>query len=180
MALYPEMLRLLSHLGLDVPPETVSRYIEVLQDISKSSEADLENITKGIFDEDFSGMMVERGIPVYSYCEHHILPWFGSADIAYISHGPILGLSKFTRLLTYYCKGLTIQERVTKSVADFLVTYISPDVIVVISAIHTCKVARGVKNPFATSTTIDARGLFRKGSGPRLEFFLANSSIGLK
>ena len=78
-------------------------------------------------------------------------------------------------MVNYYSSGITIQEDVTKYIADYFVANVSEDVIVIVEAIHTCKVARGVENPFSRSLTIDARGLFRTQEGPRLEFF---QSIG--
>ena len=120
-------------------------------------------------------MIIEKDIPIFSYCEHHILPWFGQVHIGYIAHKLVLGISKFTRIVNYYSSGITIQEDVTQSITDFFITNVGPDVIVIIEAIHTCKVARGVENPFSRSLTVDARGLFRKDYGPRLEFF---QSIG--
>lgn len=164
----------LRKMGLEVSPETAKRYTLLLLSIPLDKE-NWEDISRGIFSSDYNGQIIEKDIPIFSYCEHHILPWFGQVHIGYIAHGLVLGISKFTRIVNYYSAGLTIQEDVTKSIADFFTTNISPDVIVIIEAIHTCKVARGVENPFSRSLTIDARGLFRESLGPRLEFF---QSIG--
>lgn len=162
--------RVLKEHGLNVMPETLGRYSQVLMDINTQKES-LRDIKRGIFEEKGSGLIVEKDIPIFSWCEHHILPWFGSAHVGYISHGKVLGLSKFTRIVRYYSVGLTIQERVTTSIADFIVRNVSPDCIVVIQALHTCKVNRGVVNPFSRTTVADARGLFREEYGPRFEFY---------
>ena len=167
--------KFLKAMELEVSPETVERYTKLLIGISEDRESE-KDISKGIFpSRKFSGMIIEKDIPIFSYCEHHVLPWFGQVHIGYISHERILGISKFTRLVGYYSSGLTIQEDVTAAITTYFESRISSDVIVVIEAIHTCKVARGVENPFSRSLTLDARGVFKSDTGPRVEFF---SSIG--
>lgn len=166
--------KFLKEMNLEIPKETAERYTKLLLGIPLDKE-NWEDISKGIFLSDYDGMIIEKDIPIFSYCEHHILPWFGQVHIGYIAHKKVLGISKFTRVVNYYSSGLTIQEDVTKSITDFFVTNISANAIVIIEAIHTCKVARGVENPFSRSLTIDARNLFREKEGPRLEFF---QSIG--
>ena len=161
-------------MNLEIPAETAERYTKLLLGIPLDKE-NWDDISRGIFKSNYDGMIIEKDIPIFSYCEHHILPWFGQVHIGYIARKAVLGISKFTRIVSYYSSGLTIQEEVTKSIVDFFVTNISPNTIVIIEAIHTCKVARGVENPFSRSLTIDARGLFRDQEGPRLEFF---QSIG--
>lgn len=162
--------RLLDMIGLEVPPETIERYSKVLLGIVEPKE-NFNKIIKGIFPEDFDGMIVEKDIPIFSYCEHHILPWFGVCHIGYISEGKVLGLSKFTRIVNYFSSGLTLQERVTNEIANFFEDFVSEDVIVKIEALHTCKVARGIMNPFSKSVTIEARNKFRTNEGTRMEFF---------
>jgi len=152
-----------------IPPKTAERYTRVLLSIGSEREI-LENIVGGIFETDYDGMVIEKNIPIYSYCEHHILPWFGQVHIGYLAVKKVVGISKFTRIVNYFSSGVTIQEDVTKEIADFFLERISPDVAVVIEAIHTCKVARGVENPFSKSITIDVRGKFRELEGPRNEF----------
>jgi GTP cyclohydrolase I len=118
-------------------------------------------------------MIVVKDIPVYSFCEHHILPWFGSADVGYIPNGSVLGLSKIARLVQAAGIGLTIQERVTDNIANALDKKMRPyGVIVVIRATHTCMVSRGVKAGGDCSTVISAiRGVFRDSEAARNEFF---------
>ncbi len=162
--------KLFKSFNLDLSPETAERYTKVLIGLTQEKE-NLEDITRGIFEEEYEGMVVEKDIPVYSYCEYHVLPWLGQVHIGYIAHNQVLGLSKFTRIVNLYSAGCTLQEQVTSEIATFFTRYISKDVIIMIEALHTCKVARGVQNPFARSITIDARGLFMEATGPRLEFF---------
>lgn len=162
--------KLFKSFNLDLSPETAERYTKVLIGLTQEKE-NLEDITRGIFIEEYEGMVVEKDIPIFSYCEHHVLPWLGQVHIGYISHDRVLGISKFTRIVNLYSAGCTLQERVTAEIATFFVRNVSKDVIIMIEAIHTCKVARGVQNPFSRSITIDARGLFVEATGPRLEFF---------
>jgi len=154
--------------NLEVSEETIIRYSKVLSSISTPKEC-ISNITKGVFPSTYTGMVIEKDIPIYSYCEHHILPWFGIVHIGYLADNYVLGISKFTRIVNYFSSGITIQEEVTSKIADFLINNISENVIVMIQALHTCKVARGVENPFSKSVTIDARGLMRE-PGPKSEF----------
>lgn len=118
-------------------------------------------------------MIVIQDIPVYSYCEHHMLPWFGVAHVGYVPNGMILGLSKVARLVQAAGTGLTIQERVTDRVADAIDTKLRPyGVIVVVKATHTCMVSRGVKAGKDCHTLTSAvRGIFRDGEASRAEFF---------
>ena len=161
--------KLLKSLNIIVPSKTAERYTRVLLSIGSEKE-DMENIIGGIFKSDYDGMIIEKNIPIYSYCEHHVLPWFGQVHIGYLAVKRVVGISKFTRIVNYYSSGVTIQEDVTKEITDFFCEKISPDVAVMVEAIHTCKVARGVENPFSKSVTIDMRGKFREFEGPRSEF----------
>jgi len=162
--------RLLEYFNLEIVPGTPERVVRVLEDIAAPRET-LDRILTGIFDEEYTGIVTQKDIPILSYCEHHLLPWFGYASIAYIAKNKVIGLSKFTRIVNYFSSGLTLQERVTKNVADFFGSYISKDVIVMVTAVHTCMVARGIKTTSAVTTSIEAKGIFRKESGPRIEFF---------
>jgi len=171
-----QLERTLRHFNLDITPETYRRVAEFLDSMSIQKE-NLDSIISAIFvEEGYEGMVIEKDIPLCSFCEHHILPWFGLSHIAYIAHGKVLGLSKFTRIVNYFSTGLTLQERVTKQIADFFENYLSKDTMVMVEAIHSCMIARGVRNPFTTSISIEARGLFREMTGPRLEFFSALNS----
>jgi GTP cyclohydrolase I len=118
-------------------------------------------------------MIIVRDIELRSWCEHHCLPWFGVAHVGYIPNGGIIGLSKIARLVQAAGTGLTIQERVTENIANALDKKMKPfGVIVVISAVHTCMVARGVKASKDCRTLTSAiRGVFRDSEATRSEFF---------
>lgn len=112
-----------------------------------------------------------RDIPISSFCEHHLLPWYGRAHIAYIPQKRVIGISKLARLAYQCCKGLTIQETVTKDIADTLHEKLEPKgVMVVIEAVHTCMSLRGARAVGASATTSAVRGVFRDVIAARTEF----------
>jgi len=124
-----------------------------------------------IFEVDYSEMVVVKDIPFYSLCEHHLLPFFGSAAVAYIPKGRVLGLSKIPRIVEMYARRLQVQERLTQQIADFLQTNLSPlGVGVVLEATHLCAVMRGVRKPGTVMTTSAVLGLFRSRDKTRAEF----------
>lgn len=109
----------------------------------------------------FGDMVVIRDAPVRSMCEHHLLPFFGKAHLAYIPDGQVLGFSKFSRVVSSFARRLQLQERLTAEVADFLYRELSPKgLYLVIEATHTCALVRGVEEPLYMVTTA-ARGVFR-------------------
>jgi GTP cyclohydrolase I len=113
-----------------------------------------------------------RDIPLYSVCEHHLLPFAGRAHVAYIpgADGRICGLSKLARVVDVFAKRPQVQERLTSQVADTIVHYLAPQgVIVVIEAEHLCMSMRGVQKPGAITTTSAVRGIFRTKAATRAE-----------
>ena len=129
-------------------------------------------VNNAIFDVDYSEMVVVKDIPFYSLCEHHLLPFFGQAAVAYIPEGRVIGLSKIPRIVEMYARRLQIQERMTKQIADFLMERLQPrGVGVVIEASHLCAVMRGVRKPGTIMTTSHVLGLFRSADRTRAEFF---------
>jgi len=129
-------------------------------------------INNAIFEVDYSEMVVVKEIPFYSLCEHHLLPFFGQAAVAYIPEGRVIGLSKIPRIVEMYARRLQVQERLTKQVADFLMDHLAPrGVGVVIEASHLCAVMRGVSKPGTIMTTSHVLGLFRSADRTRAEFF---------
>jgi GTP cyclohydrolase I len=125
-----------------------------------------------IFEVDYSEMVVVKDIPFYSLCEHHLLPFFGSAAVAYIPDGRVVGLSKIPRIVDMYARRLQIQERFTQQVADLLMERLRPlGVGVVIEATHLCAAMRGVAKPGMVMTTSAVLGLFRRNDKTRAEFF---------
>jgi GTP cyclohydrolase I len=128
-------------------------------------------INGAIYDVDYSEMVVVKEIPFYSLCEHHLLPFFGTAAVAYIPNGRVLGLSKIPRIVEMYARRLQVQERLTLQVADFLMEHLHPQGVgVVMEATHLCAVMRGVRKPGTVMTTSHVLGIFRANDKTRSEF----------
>ena len=129
-------------------------------------------INDAIFDVAYSEMVVVKEIPFYSLCEHHLLPFFGTAAVAYIPRGRVIGLSKIPRVVEMYARRLQVQERMTQQIAEFLQERLEPQGVgVVIEATHLCAVMRGVRKPGTVMTTSSVLGLFRTRDRTRAEFF---------
>jgi len=128
-------------------------------------------INGAIFDVGYSEMVVIKGIPFYSLCEHHMLPFFGSAAVGYLPRGRVIGLSKIPRIVEMYARRLQVQERMTQQIADFLQSRLNPyGVGVVIEAEHLCLAMRGVQKGGATMVTSSVLGAFRTTKETRDEF----------
>ncbi len=155
--------------GLVGTPARVHRmYIE----LTAGYHVDPARLVNGaIFDEDYSEMVVVKDIPFYSLCEHHLLPFFGAAAVAYIPKGRVLGLSKIPRVVEMYARRLQVQERLTQQIADFLQDNLEPQGVgVVLEATHLCASMRGVRKPGTVMTTSAVLGLFRSRDKTRAEF----------
>lgn len=117
-------------------------------------------------------MILEKDIVFHSMCEHHILPFYGRAHIAYIPDGRVLGLSKLARTVEIYARRLQIQEQMTGQIADAMMEHLSPrGVMVVLEAEHMCMTMRGVKKPGSKTVTVAARGVFREDDALQERFF---------
>lgn len=133
-------------------------YLEMFHGLEEGAEP---SITTFPNDEGYEHMVMERDIPFYSMCAHHLVPFYGHAHVAYIPEDRILGLSKFGRVLEFYAKRPQLQERLTEQVANFLVEKLQPKgVMVVIDARHLCVEMRGVQKVGALTTTSALRGCF--------------------
>jgi GTP cyclohydrolase I len=156
--------------GLQGTPERVHR---MYTELTAGYHVDEERlINDAIFDVDYSEMVVVRDIPFYSLCEHHLLPFFGTAAVAYIPRGRVIGLSKIPRVVEMFARRLQVQERMTQQIADFLENRLAPQGVgVVIEATHLCAVMRGVRKPGTVMTTSSVLGLFRTRDRTRAEFF---------
>jgi len=131
-----------------------------------------EVLNDAVFDVDYSEMVVVKDIPFHSLCEHHMLPFAGTAAVAYIPDGRVIGLSKIPRVVDMYARRLQIQERLTQQIADFLMDQLAPKGVgVVVEATHLCASMRGVRKPGMVMTTSAVLGLFRTSDKTRAEFF---------
>jgi GTP cyclohydrolase I len=124
-----------------------------------------------VFGESHQSMIMVRDIELYSLCEHHLLPFFGRAHVAYIPDGRILGLSKVARIVDVFARRLQVQERLTDQIADAVMEVLQPaGVGVVIEAAHFCMMMRGVEKQNSRAVTSALRGIFRDDSKTRVEF----------
>ena len=155
--------------GLRETPARVARmYEEVFAGLTEDPARHFE-VT---FDEHHEEMVLVKDIPFYSMCEHHLVPFFGKAHVAYIpaSDGRICGLSKLARLVEAFAKRPQVQERLTNQIADTLIEQLDPQgVIVVLEAEHMCMSMRGVKKPGSQTVTSAVRGVFEKSAPTRAE-----------
>lgn len=133
--------------------------------------------------EGYDEMVFQGAIPIYSTCEHHLVPFFGIAHIGYLPNKKIVGLSKLSRLLEIYARRLTVQERITTQVADALMTHLDARGCgVVLQARHLCMEARGIQKVGTITMTSALRGAFKEGFDLRAEFMtlVQASSVGLR
>lgn len=155
--------------GLVKTPERVARAYE---EIFSGYRIDPETlINDALFNVDYDQMVLVKDINFYSMCEHHILPFFGKAHVAYLPKGKVLGLSKIPRIVDMFAHRLQVQERMTQQIANFIHDTIKPlGVAVVIEGQHLCMMMRGVRKEEATMTTSAMLGGFRTHLETRLEF----------
>jgi GTP cyclohydrolase I len=162
--------------GLEKTPERAAKAIQFL---TQGYQQDAEAILNGaLFSEDYSEMVVVKDIELYSMCEHHLLPFFGKAHVAYIPNGKIVGLSKIPRVVNVFARRLQVQERLTLEIRDVLEKTLQPlGVAVVIEARHMCMMMRGVQNQHSQTTTSAFTGMFQDDARTRAEFM---QLIGVK
>jgi GTP cyclohydrolase I len=130
-----------------------------------------EVLNNAIFTEDVDEMITIRDIEVYSMCEHHLLPFYGKAHVAYMPKGKIIGFSKIPRLVDIYARRLQVQERLTRQIADTIQDLLQPrGVAVVIEAAHLCMTMRGVEKQNSVAVTSAMLGGFRTDRSSRMEF----------
>jgi GTP cyclohydrolase I len=152
---------------LDTPRRVDEAYARLFDGYDKKPE-DLLTVFDG---EAYDEMILVKDIELYSFCEHHMLPFFGKAHVAYIPNGKIIGLSKLPRLVEIFARRLQNQERLTTQVAEALQNLLEPKgVAVVIEAKHFCMMARGVEKQSSEVTTSALKGLFKKDASTRAEF----------
>jgi len=155
--------------GLLKTPERVSKSWDFLTSGYKQNVDEL--INGAIFKEEYDEMVLVKDIEYFSLCEHHLLPFFGHAHIAYIPDGKIIGLSKIPRIVDLFSRRLQVQERLTQEIADSINDVLHPKgVAVVIEGQHMCMQMRGVQKTSAYMSTSHMLGIFRKDSKTRKEF----------
>lgn len=156
--------------GLRSTPERVRR---MYREIFGGYDMDLKTVVNGaVFNETDSGMIVVRDISFYSMCEHHMLPFFGTVDIAYMPDGLIIGLSKLPRIVEMYARRLQIQERMTGQIADAVASILHPKGVAVrVHGSHMCSIMRGIKKESASMLTTRYTGVFTNDPEMKDEFY---------
>lgn len=155
--------------GLLKTPERVAKAMQFLTNGYQLNPDEI--IESAIFHEDYSEMVIVKDIEVYSMCEHHMLPFFGKAHVAYIPDGKIVGLSKIPRIVDAFSRRLQVQERLTLEIRDSIQRTLTPKgVAVVIECAHMCMQMRGVQKQNSVTTTSAFTGLFMNNDATRKEF----------
>jgi GTP cyclohydrolase I len=144
---------------IDTPKRVAKMYREVFEGVGIDPATALTTT----FEEEYEGLVVVKDINYYTFCEHHLIPFFGKAHIGYIPNGRVVGLSKFARLVELASKRPQVQERMTQQIADAVMNVLQPEgVIVSIEGQHLCMCARGVKKPGSSTVTTIKKGIFKE------------------
>ena len=152
--------------------ETPDRVARMYGEIFSGMDADGSEPLAKVFRVDNSEMVLEKDIVFYSMCEHHMMPFYGKAHIAYIPDGKVVGLSKLARTVELFAARLQLQEQMTGQIADAVMRFLKPrGVMVVLEAEHLCMTMRGVKKPGSRTVSIAARGVFEENTGLQNRFF---------
>jgi GTP cyclohydrolase I len=147
--------------GLDKTPERVAKAMQFMLQGYKTDPVEI--LQSALFKEDYRQMVIVKDIEIYSMCEHHLLPFFGKAHVAYIPNGTITGLSKIARVVDVFSRRLQVQERLTLQIKECIQTTLKPlGVAVVIEAQHLCMQMRGIQKQHSITTTSDFTGAFEK------------------
>jgi GTP cyclohydrolase I len=151
---------------------TPSRVAKAYAEMFAGLTVDPDEVLETTFDENHDELVLVKDIPLYSICEHHLVPWHGKAAVGYIpgEDGRITGLSKLARVVDLYAKRPQVQERLTSQVADAVMRRLEPQgVVVVVEAEHLCMAMRGVRKPGSTTVTSAVRGIFKSDPRTRAE-----------
>lgn len=162
---YKEILTLIgedvTREGLDKTPDRVAKALQFLLQGYKTDPVEI--LKSAMFKEDYRQMVIVKDIEIYSLCEHHLLPFFGKAHVAYIPNGTITGLSKIARVVDVFARRLQVQERLTSQIKECIQDTLKPlGVAVVIEAQHLCMQMRGIQKQHSITTTSDFTGAFQK------------------
>jgi GTP cyclohydrolase I len=148
------------------PVRVANMYAELLAGMHEDPKQHL----RSVFIEDYDEIVLLRNIPFYSICEHHLMPFIGSAHVAYLPSGDILGVSKLARIVDCFAHRLQTQERLTGQIADFIMDNLKPrGTAVVLEASHSCMTIRGIKKPGSVMVTSAIRGIFKRDPKSRSE-----------
>lgn len=152
--------------------DTPARIARMCEELYAGSEDDAKTHLSRTFTVDSSEMVIEKDITFYSMCEHHILPFYGKAHIAYIPDGKVVGLSKLARTVEVFARRLQLQEQLTAQIADALMEYMQPKgTMVMLEAEHMCMTMRGIKKPGSQTVTLAKRGIFETDPALEERFF---------
>jgi GTP cyclohydrolase IA len=164
----------ISREGLERTPERVAKALQFLLQGYKTDPVEI--LRSAMFKEDYRQMVIVKDIEIYSLCEHHLLPFFGKAHVAYIPNGTVTGLSKIARVVDVFARRLQLQERLTFQIKECIHDTLKPlGVAVVIEAQHLCMQMRGIQKQHSITTTSDFTGAFQKNA-TRDEFIRLISS----
>lgn len=152
--------------------KTPERCAKAIVELTSGYKADIDAIINGaLFDVEYNEMVLVKNITFYSLCEHHLLPFFGKAHVAYLPGKKVLGLSKIPRLVQAFARRLQVQERLTKDLAETLMSRLAPaGVGVIIEARHFCMEMRGIRSPESPTVTSAMLGAFKDDARTRQEF----------
>ena len=152
--------------------ETPDRIARMYEELAAGYTDDASEHLKKRFHVDNNDMVIEKDIHFYSFCEHHMLPFYGTAAVAYIPDGEVVGLSKIARTLEVYAKRFQLQERLTAQVADVFMEEVKPQGgMVLIEAEHMCMTMRGIKKPGTKTVTVVTRGVFEENESLQNQFY---------
>ncbi len=152
--------------------ETPDRIARMYEELAAGYTDDAAKHLQKRFHVDNNDLVLEKDIPFYSFCEHHMLPFYGTAAIAYIPNGEVVGLSKIARTLEVFAKRFQLQERLTAQIADVFMEELKPQgVMVLIEAEHMCMTMRGIKKPGAKTVTVVTRGVFAEDEKLQNQFY---------
>ncbi|MBO5336165.1 MAG: GTP cyclohydrolase I FolE [Lachnospiraceae bacterium] len=167
---------LLEGIGEDVNREglldTPDRIARMYEEICGGMDEDAGEHLSRVFSVDNNEMVLEKDIVFYSTCEHHLMPFYGKAHVAYIPNGKVVGLSKLARTVEVYAKRLQIQEQMTGQIAEAIMEHLEPQgVMVMLEAEHMCMTMRGIKKPGSKTVSIACRGCFEEDVNLQNRFF---------
>jgi len=151
---------------------TPKRVVESWKEVFSGYKMNPSDLIKTFDDDGYSGMVLLKDIEMFSMCEHHMLPFFGRAHVAYIPNGRVIGISKLARLVEVYSRRLQIQERICEQVTDALMEHLNPlGAACTIEAVHMCMRMRGISKQNSTMVTTSLKGVFLEDPATRSEYF---------